>query len=507
MDASTYIVNVSAEGISIGVDNILWDNVKDTLGNSLNSEIIGNQEFSFSYKGIDISFQTKMGDTFEDIINAMDQVSFDVNRTTESLSKVSIINSGVKAGTETDEFLSKNGTRYHYEGGYKVFANETGIGIEGYPMLTWNSLGIDLEHAGGQIIDFSDTVSGVYFSAQISADATKSEIVSSFNNSKFYWGYIDMSSKENARLGYSAKSVETTITNPATAPVKPNTVTVNKIFDSLYNNLGYTTNSQKLLGLKLSLTIEGSTPQDLKVIFHAENGNEYSLPYYSWDPGIYHYANPSGRATIKFGYNDGAQVGISMTYSTAHVPEDDDAYGYLGTLGEIATNVIIPSPFEFKYKTNTLSKTIYDIENIKTKDQLVDKDEKPLKLWIQSGAEAGQGMFLEIDKMNTSVLGLDDTDVSTVEGAGKAITAAKKALAKVNRNRSKIGAQQNRLEHTVKNNENTSENTQAAESQIRDTDMAKEMVEFAKHNILEQVGQSMMAQANQSNQGVLSLLQ
>ena len=82
----------------------------------------------------------------------------------------------------------------------------------------------------------------------------------------------------------------------------------------------------------------------------------------------------------------------------------------------------------------------------------------------------------------------------------------KKYIMKVLIMRSNIGAQQNRLEHTYRNVTNVAENTQAAESRIRDTDMAKEMVELAKQNILEQVGQSMIAQANQSNQGVLALL-
>ena len=73
--------------------------------------------------------------------------------------------------------------------------------------------------------------------------------------------------------------------------------------------------------------------------------------------------------------------------------------------------------------------------------------------------------------------------------------------------RSKLGAQQNRLEHTYNNTENIAENTQAAESRIRDTDMAAEMVRFSKDSILAQVGQSMLAQSNQSRQGILSLLQ
>ena len=81
------------------------------------------------------------------------------------------------------------------------------------------------------------------------------------------------------------------------------------------------------------------------------------------------------------------------------------------------------------------------------------------------------------------------------------------AIALVSNQRSNLGAVQNRLEHTIANLDNISENTQSAESRIRDTDMAEEMVNYSKNNILAQAGQSMLAQANQSTQGVLSLLQ
>ena len=86
------------------------------------------------------------------------------------------------------------------------------------------------------------------------------------------------------------------------------------------------------------------------------------------------------------------------------------------------------------------------------------------------------------------------------------MTIIQKAIDKVSTERSKLGALQNRLEHTINNLDTTSENTSAAESRIRDTDMASEMVEYSKNNILAQAGQSMLAQANQSTQGVLSLL-
>ncbi len=98
-------------------------------------------------------------------------------------------------------------------------------------------------------------------------------------------------------------------------------------------------------------------------------------------------------------------------------------------------------------------------------------------------------------------------DVTSHDGAEDAMQRVQDAIDKVSTQRASLGAVQNRLEHTIANLDNVSENTQSAESRIRDTDMAKEMVQYSKNNILAQAGQSMLAQANQSNQGVLSLLQ
>lgn len=127
-------------------------------------------------------------------------------------------------------------------------------------------------------------------------------------------------------------------------------------------------------------------------------------------------------------------------------------------------------------------------------------------IWIQSGDEAGIGMFIKRYTMNTSVLGIDSMNCLTQKAAEKAIDQVNAALNEISRERSSFGAAQNRLEHTVANEDNIVENTTAAESRIRDTDMAKEMVAFSIKNILTQAGQSMLTQANQSQQYILSLL-
>ena len=129
---------------------------------------------------------------------------------------------------------------------------------------------------------------------------------------------------------------------------------------------------------------------------------------------------------------------------------------------------------------------------------------------LQVGAESGtnQVISISISAMSASGLGLTATSikVDTHDNAQSSIQTIKSAIKQVNTQRSNLGAIQNRLEHTIANLDNVVENTTAAESRIRDTDMAAEMVKFSNRNILQQAGQAMLAQANQSNQGVLSLL-
>ena len=125
---------------------------------------------------------------------------------------------------------------------------------------------------------------------------------------------------------------------------------------------------------------------------------------------------------------------------------------------------------------------------------------------LQVGAESGQVIEMNISNMDASSIGVGSISVTEASSAGNAIEKIKAALKSVSQMRSELGAIQNRLEHTIKNLDNVVENTTSAESQIRDTDMASEMVKFSNNNILAQAGQSMLAQANQSNQGVLSIL-
>ena len=166
--------------------------------------------------------------------------------------------------------------------------------------------------------------------------------------------------------------------------------------------------------------------------------------------------------------------------------------------------------------TRTDAKKVYDAagnEVTLNKDDIVAKDDLvgalTLTLHVGADATANNQISVNLDAMSAKGLGVnglkvDGTDDTNALGS---IETIKEAIQKVSTQRSALGAVQNRLEHTINNLDNVVENTTSAESQIRDTDMATEMVKYSNNNILAQAGQAMLAQSNQSNQGVLSLLQ
>ena len=143
-----------------------------------------------------------------------------------------------------------------------------------------------------------------------------------------------------------------------------------------------------------------------------------------------------------------------------------------------------------------------------TQGEVEVKDQLSFGLHVGADADMTNKIRVDIDAMSTAGLGVTGLNVTDTTGndATYAIDAIQDAIQKVSTQRSALGAIQNRLEHTIANLDNVVENTTAAESQIRDTDMATEMVKFSNNNILAQAGQAMLAQANQANQGVLSLL-
>lgn len=157
--------------------------------------------------------------------------------------------------------------------------------------------------------------------------------------------------------------------------------------------------------------------------------------------------------------------------------------------------------------TQVAKDVVVDVDGYAYIEQSIAEDNEAC--WIQMGANAGEGMFLNLVNATAKGVGITDPtlDVTSYDEANTSISRLDNAINQVSGYRSHFGVQQNRMEYAKSVNDNTAENTQYAESGIRDTNMAEEMVAYSKHSILEQVGQSVLAQANQSVQGVISLLQ
>ena len=232
--------------------------------------------------------------------------------------------------------------------------------------------------------------------------------------------------------------------------------------------------------------------------------------------------------TLSIDNMSSASLGIKDPFNKVKVYSTDD-------LSEVDSDANAVYAFKGKdskiYALDGLPKTAADIKaGVEASDSVTFTQDSTTGLYYQNNvadgkvtagtaaewAKSSDGKYYKVSKTALTataktVMKLDNeggsVSVKDNESAGKAMTSIQSAIDKVSTQRANLGAVQNRLEHTIANLDNVSENTQSAESRIRDTDMAKEMVTYSKNNILMQAGQSMLAQANQSNQGVLSLLQ
>lgn len=204
-------------------------------------------------------------------------------------------------------------------------------------------------------------------------------------------------------------------------------------------------------------------------------------PPAGWDGRLYLIVNtsPSGKKEV------GLQPYPSHSYSTGSLYTQPDASGHYSDSG-----------YTYEYLKGSLS-------SVGSSTSGSDK------LWIQMGADSGNGMFLSLVDATANGLGLSKgaLNVSSFENAGNAIEQIKNAIETVSRYRSQFGAQQNRLEHGMAIDKNTAENTQAAETRIRDLDIADEMIIYSRNNILAQIGQAMLAQTNRGALDISALLQ
>ena len=195
------------------------------------------------------------------------------------------------------------------------------------------------------------------------------------------------------------------------------------------------------------------------------------------------------------GVDDDDSSVISKDIAEGKIVSELTAANNIGTVNHAATVA----------KATADGKTTYTI----SKGYATVADTLSFNLHVGADADMTNKINVSIDSMDSASLGIKGLNIKDDSGnaATYAVDAISDAISKVSSQRSSLGAVQNRLEHTINNLDNVVENTTTAESRIRDTDMASEMVNYSKNNILAQAGQSMLAQANQSTQGVLSLLQ
>ena len=530
----TYTIDANNQGITINGTTIAWSEVKDNNGNVINDNSIVESSYAFEYNGLTISFNTNVDTTIEDVINAIAGTKFQIDENSIQKNVVSISNVSIAPGTVADEILVGNPLVERKRLYFK--ADDEGISIQlgsdpPYTKKTWAELGIDdWSNAGGKSFNFTDSVTGVSFTGTIEANTSKEKVIESMNGIFFEWDYIDRNVSTDTFKGITVSSNDGTITNNF-SDIKLTELWFQHEYGTisgLYSDMGYTTPSDIMNGVELRITLETGNANNYILKATSEKGAEKSITLNTSD--LF-----DGRNFLQFGGQSNTNEKATITTSGKYAANKklELLYNYVGQGNkiEIAT-VTLPSPYEYSlvpnkvtsiqmymsgFTTNggntvnppasTPSTPNQPIPPIQNPSGELDKvPDGKLCLWIQSGCDAGDGMFLEIDRMNTSILGIDDIDVSTSEGANHTLDVIGGALEKVSSNRAKIGAQQNRLEHTIANKENIVENTTAAESRIRDTDMADFMVKLSKENILEQVGQSMLAQANQSTSAVLNLL-
>jgi flagellin len=210
-----------------------------------------------------------------------------------------------------------------------------------------------------------------------------------------------------------------------------------------------------------------------------------------------------GSASFTIGSLTGTTSGLTIT-SAATNPKDNSAgkYSFTITLDDTVSKAMYD-----KYNDLTITFDTTDVGTGTTNVNTTVKSTGVLSLQVGDTNAEYQHVSVEIANMKSDGLGLTDLDLSNQESAGAAIDTIKNAVNTVSLQRGKLGALQNRLDHTLNNLDATTQNITASESQIRDVDMAKEMTEYSKNNILVQAAQSMLAQANSMPQGVLQLLQ
>ena len=337
-------------------------------------------------------------------------------------------------------------------------------------------------------------------------DQLTTEIDRVSTTTKFNETYLLQGDAEGVTAGtqtVQVAGVDATIAKGAT--VKAGTVELGKVGLEQGGNAKYSTDVDSLTGPVLT-ALNGNANGTITLTATVTNGK---VDKWTDGDGTEYTAAQLKESGITV--NDGVKDQDTITLTKKFEKNDK-----LGEKGVVYATEPTAAQLKDSALGSTLKTTIKNTNGTATMvayDSTYVPDALKLDLHVGADSTSDNKIQLEIKSMSSSALGLLNSDGRLLvngkdsTNADAAIDTIAAAIQKVSTQRSALGAVQNRLEHTINNLDNVVENTTSAESQIRDTDMATEMVKYSNNNILSQAGQAMLAQANQSNQGVLSLLQ
>ena len=501
-------------GITINSSTYPWNTIHSSNGDALSS--LADGRYHISYEGTTFSFDMAGAETLAGVAEALDGVSAQrwerVQMETVAGDEITpVVNQSVNvnAASVVDESL--------LEGRHIVSADESGISLDGGARQLWSDIGLDEEtlSTGGNVSAYFGN--GISYNFSVESGASLSKVAEALNRSSF----------EVRATG--AATISTTSDLAAREPFSINVV---------WNNIGDPLEDDALKQLGVD-----SFPASLqfRIEYNADTIGSGSL--YAGSDRVRYSLNAdsrqaltdliNGRSTISQGESVDA---LSFSYGNStmkmqFVAKRNFDSGSLDTGYQIATASIALGK-SWASSTPSLSTVYEDVMIATTSDEysisglkevrsVVNADDDSEKdgdtqqkrehfggrQWrIQASSNATDFLMLNIGDISNRMLDVDGLDVRSEAGALDAIERSGKALEKLGAIRSKIGAQQNRLEHTIDNINQTAENTEAAESRIRDTEISDEMVAYLKSNMLEQVGQSMLVQANQKGESVLTIL-
>jgi flagellin len=259
----------------------------------------------------------------------------------------------------------------------------------------------------------------------------------------------------------------------------------------------------------MSSTNQATITSGITVALDSDNASVRSIDIKSSTAGITVDLKDSAGTTVQ---SDVFSAQASLSYNDHGITFEFKTAAAVSASGSISASISLTglgtttTYVEADYDNNAVKFQVGANQNQFMDLAISDVRSKALGITSETAGATGFTAALQVSDGTSTTLGEAALDVSTHENAASAITVLNSAIEKISSERSNMGAVQNRLEHTIKNLDTAAENLQASESRIRDVDMAKEMMEFTKNNILTQAAQAMLAQANQAPQGVLQLL-